>query len=47
VVGAIQSGHLPQTCGYASAGAAITLVCLVGMAAIWFGPETRDKPLPA
>jgi len=31
---------------YAKAGAFITLVYVVGMAVIWFAPETKGKPLP-
>jgi hypothetical protein len=31
---------------YAQAGAVITLIYLLGMAAIWLAPETRGKPLP-
>lgn len=31
---------------YAKAGATIVMVYLVGMALIWFAPETKDKPLP-
>ena len=31
---------------YARAGAAISLVYVIGMALIWAAPETRDKPLP-
>jgi SHS family sialic acid transporter-like MFS transporter len=31
---------------YAQAGAVVTLVYLVGMALIWFAPETKGKPLP-
>jgi MFS transporter, SHS family, sialic acid transporter len=31
---------------YASAGAAITLIYVLGMALIWLAPETKDKPLP-
>jgi len=31
---------------YAKAGAVVTLVYLVGMILIWFGRETRGKPLP-
>ena len=30
----------------AASGATIVLVYLVGMALIWFAPETKDKPLP-
>ena len=31
---------------YGKAMAAITLVYLVGMVLIWFGPETKGRPLP-
>ena len=31
---------------YAQAGAAVTLVYLVGMALIWLGRETKGRPLP-
>lgn len=31
---------------YPKAGETIVLVYLVGMALIWFAPETKDKPLP-
>ncbi len=31
---------------YPKAGATIALMYLVGMIAIWFAPETKDKPLP-
>jgi SHS family sialic acid transporter-like MFS transporter len=31
---------------YPRAGAVVTLVYLIGMAAIWFAPETKGKPLP-
>ena len=31
---------------YARAGGTIALTYLIGMVAIWFGPETRDQPLP-
>lgn len=47
-LGAIQMGHLMGYYGgsYARAGAAITLIYVVGMAVIWLGPETKGKPLP-
>lgn len=32
---------------YAQMGATITLIYLVGAIVIWFGPETKGKPLPA
>ena len=31
---------------YPQAGAAISLIYLLGMALIWLGPETRGQPLP-
>lgn len=37
-------GHFEGS--YARAGAIVTLVYLIGMVAIWFGPETKGKPLP-
>lgn len=47
-IGAIQMGQLMKyyNGSYARAGAAITLVYLLGMALIWFAPETKDQPLP-
>jgi MFS family permease len=47
-LGAWQMGSLMQIFdkSYANAGAAIVLVYLVGMALIWFAPETKDQPLP-
>ncbi|MBI5386894.1 MAG: MFS transporter [Verrucomicrobia bacterium] len=47
-VGAITQGQLVSLFGgsYARAGAVITLVYLVGMGLIWFGKETKGKPLP-
>ncbi|MHB1033245.1 MAG: MFS transporter [Pirellulales bacterium] len=32
--------------GYEKAGAAISLVYLIGLVVIWFAPETNGKPLP-
>jgi MFS family permease len=47
-VGALTQGQLVATFGgsYAQAGAVVTLIYLVGMALIWFAPETKGKPLP-
>ena len=47
-VGALQMGHLLQLYegSYAKAGATISLVYVLGTALIWFGPETKGKPLP-
>jgi len=47
-IGAITQGQLVNYYGgsYAKAGAVVTLVYLVGMLLIWFGPETKGKPLP-
>jgi SHS family sialic acid transporter-like MFS transporter len=46
--GALEMGALMQTFSgsYARAGAVVTLIYAVGMIAIWFGPETRGRPLP-
>jgi MFS family permease len=46
--GAVQMGHLLAYYegSYARAGAMITLVYLVGLVLIWFGPETKGRPLP-
>lgn len=46
-VGALTSGQLVMLYGgYAQMGAMVTLIYLVGMAVIWFAPETRGKALP-
>jgi MFS family permease len=47
-VGAITQGQLVTYYGgsYAKAGSVVTFIYLVGMIAIWFGPETKGKPLP-
>jgi MFS family permease len=47
-IGAITQGQLVTYYGgsYAQAGSVITLIYLVGMVVIWFGPETKGKPLP-
>jgi len=47
-VGAITQGQLVTRYGgsYAKAGAVVTLVYLLGMVLIWFGKETKGKPLP-
>jgi MFS family permease len=47
-VGALTQGSLVAHYGgsYAAAGAVITLVYLVGMVLIWFGQETKGRPLP-
>jgi MFS transporter, SHS family, sialic acid transporter len=47
--GALSMGILVQDVfggSYAAAGATVTLIYLVGMAAIWLAPETHGKPLP-
>jgi MFS family permease len=46
--GAVQMGHLLKYYegSYARAGATITLVYALGLALIWLGPETKNKPLP-
>lgn len=47
-VGAVTTGQLMAAFGgsYATACATITLVYVFGMVVIWFGPETKGKPLP-
>jgi MFS family permease len=52
-VGAVEAGQFVQFFegahpgqGYAQSGAVITLVYLLGMAIIWFAPETKGRPLP-
>ena len=47
-VGALTQGQLVAHYGgsYAQAGAMVTLIYLVGMVLIWFGPETKGRPLP-
>ncbi len=46
--GALTQGQLVSHYGgsYAQAGAVVTLIYVVGMVLIWFGPETKGKPLP-
>ena len=46
--GALVQGELVRTLGgsYPQAGAIVTLIYLLGMAMIWFAPETKGKPLP-
>lgn len=46
--GALTQGQLVSHYGgsYAQAGAVVTLIYLAGMVLIWFGPETKGKPLP-
>ncbi len=47
-IGALQMGSLMKFYdgSYAKAGAAITLVYILGLIVIWFAPETKGKPLP-
>jgi hypothetical protein len=47
-LGAVKMGLLLQYYegSYARAGATITLVYAIGLVLIWFGPETKGKPLP-
>jgi hypothetical protein len=47
-VGALTQGQLVAAFGgsYPRAGSVITLVYLLGMALVWFAPETKGKPLP-
>ncbi|MCR4411760.1 MAG: MFS transporter, partial [Thermoguttaceae bacterium] len=46
--GAVQMGALVRLLGgdYASAGATITLIYVLGLVFIWLAPETKGKPLP-
>lgn len=46
--GAVGAGRLVELYdgNYGRMGATITLVYLVGMVVIWFGPETKGQPLP-
>ena len=46
--GVLGTGGLLQLFGgqYQRACAAVSLVYLLGMVLIWFGPETKGKPLP-
>jgi SHS family sialic acid transporter-like MFS transporter len=48
-VGALTQGQLVGyfNGSYARAGAIISLIYLLGLALIWFAPETKGKPLPA
>jgi MFS family permease len=48
-VGALTQGQLVGyfNGSYARAGAIISLIYLLGMALIWFAPETKGKPLPS
>jgi MFS transporter, SHS family, sialic acid transporter len=47
-VGALTQGQLVSAYGgsYARAGSMVTLIYAVGLALIWFAPETKDQPLP-
>ena len=47
-IGALQMGQLVKYSGgdYASAGATICMVYILGMIVIWIAPETKGKPLP-
>ncbi len=46
--GALTQGQLVASFdgSYARAGAVVSLIYLLGMALIWFAPETKGKPLP-
>jgi len=48
-VGALQMGAFMKEFdgSYAKAGAAVSLIYLLGMVVIWFAPETKGRPLPA
>ena len=47
-VGALYGGQLVQSFdgSYATAGAIITIVYIIGMILVWVAPETKGKPLP-
>ena len=47
-VGSLTSGQLVAFFDgdYAKTGALITLIYILGMALVWFAPETKGKPLP-
>ena len=47
-VGALEMGALMKifSGSYARAGALSTMIYMLGMIIIWFGPETRGRPLP-
>ena len=48
-VGALSTGFLINQVfngRYDLAGAAMSLIYVVGLAIIWFAPETRGRPLP-
>jgi MFS transporter, SHS family, sialic acid transporter len=44
VGGIVLGGSVPG--GYAKMGAAVSLIYVLGLIAIWFAPETKGKPLP-
>jgi MFS family permease len=47
-IGALQMGNLMHHYegSYAKAGAAMSLIYLLGLVLIWWAPETKGKPLP-
>jgi hypothetical protein len=47
-VGALVQGKLVANYSgsYARAGAAVSLVYVLGLFLIWFAPETKNRPLP-
>jgi Na+/melibiose symporter-like transporter len=47
-IGVLQMANLIKAFGndYAKAGSTLALTYLLGMALIWLGPETRNRPLP-
>lgn len=47
-VGALTQGQLVSAYGgsYAKAGATVTLIYALGLALVWFAPETKGRPLP-
>jgi hypothetical protein len=47
-VGNLQTAALLNTFegNFAQAGSVMSVIYVVGMLAIWFGPETKGQPLP-
>lgn len=47
-IGSLQTATLMHLFddSFAKAGSALTVIYLAGVVIVWFGPETKDKPLP-
>ncbi|MEX2213477.1 MAG: MFS transporter [Phycisphaeraceae bacterium] len=45
-VGALQTSRLEEAFGFAKACSALAFIYLIGVVIVWFGPETKGKPLP-